>query len=318
MTSFADISHHQGVVDMAKYKAAGHDRIIMKATEGTGFTDPMFKRNWQEAGRLGLKRVAYHFQRAKFDGAKEFDHFYAVVQDAGGMKAGDWLCLDSEDTETPRRAAANAREFTARAVARGVRDGLVYPGRWYGLPNGINAAIFPAGWRKLWLSDYTAGQADSAIELWPGWSRDQVAARQFTDRATVAGVTGWCDYNRVLKDWLTVVDAVSTTDPPEDWMTTPISSENAKRIAEAVWAEPLQGEMNAPERAGQVLVHARVWAALSRDLLPGIASRAVSAQTSLGALLADDGVVNALSDDALKAISSAVSAELAKRLESNG
>ena len=68
----------------------------------------------------------------------------------------------------------------------------------------------------------------------------------------------------------------------------------------------------------KALLHARVWAALSRDLLPGIASRAVSAQTSLGALLADDGVVNALSDDALKAISSAVSAELAKRLESNG
>ncbi len=217
MTSFADISHHQGVVDLAKYKAAGHDRIIMKATEGTGFTDPLFNSNWVEAGRLGLKRTAYHFQRARFNGADEFDHFYAAVQEAGGLRAGDWLCLDTEDTDTPSRGAANAKEFTARAVARGVKEGLVYTGRWYGLPNGIKATIFPTGWRKLWISDYTPGQADTAVELWPGWTRAQVAARQYTDRATVAGVTGRCDYNRVLKDWLTVVDAVSDT--KEDEMT---------------------------------------------------------------------------------------------------
>lgn len=211
MTTFADISHHQGIVDLVKYKAAGHDRIIMKATEGTGFTDPLFNRNWAEAGRLGLKRTAYHFQRARFNGADEFDHFYAAVQEAGGLRAGDWLCLDSEDTDTPSRAAANAKEFTSRAVARGVREGLVYTGRWYAQPNKLTAAVFPTGWRKLWISHYDTSVADGAVLLPTGWTRGQVVARQYTDRATVAGVTGICDYNRVLKDWLTVVDAVSDT-----------------------------------------------------------------------------------------------------------
>jgi lysozyme len=219
MTSFADISHHQGVVDLAKYKAAGHDRIIMKATEGTSFTDSMFTRNWQEAGRLGLKRVAYCYAEAQDNGAADFDHLLDVVNKAGGLKAGDWLCLDVEDVDNGQadynRAQFHVREFTARAVQRGVKDGLLYTGRWYANPAGVDPSDCQPGWRRLWISHYDQSVPDGSILLPTGWTRDQVVARQYTDRATVAGVTGRCDYNRVLKDWLTVVDAVSTPTPEE-------------------------------------------------------------------------------------------------------
>jgi lysozyme len=250
-TNFADISHHQAGVDLDAYKKAGHTRIILKATEGTGFTDPTFAARWKKAGELGLDRVAYHFQRAKFNGADEFDHLYSVVMAAGGLTPRDRLCLDVEDTETPSRAAAGCKEFGARAQARGVTQGLVYTGKWYGQPNGIKATLFPAGWRKLWLSDYTAGQEDAAIELWTGWTRAQVYTRQYTDRASVAGVPGNCDYSHLIKDWLTVVDAVSTT--TEDWfdMATQADLEAAVRkvLNEGTakgqhnWAETEQAEL---------------------------------------------------------------------------
>jgi lysozyme len=210
-TNFADISHHNGTPDLAAYKAAGHERIVIKATEGTGFIDPMFKRNWQLAGKVGLRRVAYHFARAKFNGADEFDFFYKVVQDAGGFGERDSACLDVEDPDTPTRAAAEAREFATRAAAKGVTNGLIYTYNYYGVHEHISPTLFPAGWRHMWMADYTVGQADSDIELGAGWTRDQVVARQYTDKAIVAGI-GSTDYSRLEHEWLTAVDAVSTTE----------------------------------------------------------------------------------------------------------
>ena len=200
--NFADISHHNGSVDLAAYKAAGHDRISMKATEGIGFTDPTFAARWRQAERLGLARVAYHYDRAKFSGADQFDFCLSVVRAAGGLGERDRIMLDTEDTETPSRARASSQAFAARAVARGHLEGLVYTGRWFADPNGITAGIFPPGWRRLILSHYDTAVPDSKIPLPDGWTRDQCVARQFTDRATVAGVAGGCDYNRILIDWL--------------------------------------------------------------------------------------------------------------------
>ena len=212
MIRFADLSHHQNAVDLAAYQAAGHDRVILKATEGTGFVDSTFAFRWRRAGELGLARVAYHYARAKFSGADEFDHLWAVVQAAGGLTERDRVCLDVEDTDTPTRAAANASEFTGRAAGRGVTRGLVYTGRWYAQPNRVTASVFPAGWRQLWLSHYDQSVPDEQILLPAGWTRDQLVARQFTAAAPVVGVGGLCDYSRLLRDWLPSTPPVQEDD----------------------------------------------------------------------------------------------------------
>lgn len=200
MTTFADISHHQSTVDLAAY-ATVHDRVVLKATEGTTYTDPTFAARWRQAGSLNLARVAYHFARNANTGSLEFDHFLSVV-DSAGIGPRDWLCLDTEDTASPGRAVAAAQEFTARAVQRGYANGLVYTGRWYAEPNGLTADAMPPGWRRLWLSDYTTAHSDTGMPLPTGWTRAQVVARQHTSTATVTGITGPCDYSRVLADWL--------------------------------------------------------------------------------------------------------------------
>ena len=226
---YADLSHHQAGVDLQKYRAAGHTRIALKATEGTGFTDPAFAPRWKQAGQLGLARIAYHFARAKFDGADEFAHFWSVVQAAGGLGRNDRLCLDVEDPDTPNRAAANAREFVGAAVAQGIGDGLIYTYNYYATHHAIAPSQFPPGWRQLWLADYTVGQADAVVELGAGWNRGQVAARQYTDKETVAGVPGTCDCSRVLNDWLAVVPTPAPT-PQEDVMTDAQMAELKKYI----------------------------------------------------------------------------------------
>lgn len=205
--TYADLSHHQGSVDLAAYARAGHDRVMLKCTEGTGFLDTTFTARWRQAGTLGLKRGAYHFLRNALPGAEQWAWFISAVRRAGPLQPGDWLCLDSEDPATPGRAVAASQEFTRAATLAGFVDGEVYTGRWYADPNGLTAAVFPVGWRRLWLSDYTPAQ----VALPAGWTQAQLVALQFTDKATVPGIGTPCDYNRVVNDWHTTEDDMALT-----------------------------------------------------------------------------------------------------------
>jgi GH25 family lysozyme M1 (1,4-beta-N-acetylmuramidase) len=233
--SFADLSHHQEDVtaatdvDLAAYARAGHDRVAFKATQGRSFLDPYFASWWRSAGALGLARVAYHFAGAEQSGSAEFDFFLTKVLAAGSFGAHDVLCLDIEDVSSAgaqARADQYCREFTTRAVARGCPAGIVYTGRWYAEPNNIRPDDLSPGWRRLWISDYGPA-ADTAIRLPIGWTRDQIAARQYGSAVHVAGIRTPCDYSRVLTDWLT------TTPTPEDDMS-PDQDATLKRLDTAV------------------------------------------------------------------------------------
>lgn len=217
MTAFADISHYQ-TVDLAAYQRGGYDRICMKATGGAldgtlRFADSTFAARWRQAGQLGLARVAYHFARNNNTGGDEFAWCWSQIQAAGGMTSRDVLCYDQEDNRPGMTvwAAQRAREFTAAAVRAGVTGGWIYSGCWYLNPAGLTAAMLPAGWRQLWISDYTAGQADAAIEVPSGWTRAQIVARQYTDNTSYPGIPAPCDGNRVLREWLETYDM--TMDP---------------------------------------------------------------------------------------------------------
>lgn len=224
MTDFADVSSHQEGADLAAYAAAGHDRILIKATEGTGYTNPFFGLWWAWAGRLGLARGAYHFARpSRSGGAAEADRFAAALKAAGGVGPRDWVCLDAEDPdERDDDAADHAAAFCGRMADHGHPAGLLYTGTWYAGPARLTAAILPAGWRRLHLATYNA-TGDANIPLPPGWAREQVVARQYTSSATQPGIPGRSDRNRVLRDWLPAIDST------EDDMPT------ADEIAAAVW-----------------------------------------------------------------------------------
>jgi lysozyme len=56
-----DVSRWQGEIDWPKLRGQGANFAWIKATDGGDHLDPMFARNWRQAGRAGLKRGAYHF-----------------------------------------------------------------------------------------------------------------------------------------------------------------------------------------------------------------------------------------------------------------
>jgi hypothetical protein len=88
----------------------------------------------------------------------------------------------------------------------------------------------------LWLADYTVGQADTAIEVPPGWSRSQIIARQYSDKASVAGVSGTIDDSRILNEWTTSTPVPPT--PPEDFT---IMDAATKKYFDDKFAEVNQG-----------------------------------------------------------------------------
>lgn len=56
-----DLARFQDSVDWRAVKRAGVSFAFIKATEGGDLLDPKFKSHWRGAGRVGIRRGAYHF-----------------------------------------------------------------------------------------------------------------------------------------------------------------------------------------------------------------------------------------------------------------
>ena len=75
-----DISHHNRNIPWDDLIREGNAFVLMKATEGTGFTDSAFQANWAEAGRRGLVRGAYHVMRYGPDADDQIRQYQSVLR----------------------------------------------------------------------------------------------------------------------------------------------------------------------------------------------------------------------------------------------
>jgi len=77
-----DVSHWQNTIDWSKVAAAGKSFAIIKATESTDYTDPLYATNHMRAKAAGLWTGAYHFAQpslAANDAILEADYFVSVI-----------------------------------------------------------------------------------------------------------------------------------------------------------------------------------------------------------------------------------------------
>lgn len=117
-----DVSHYQSQAtfnDLIHRK--GTRFMALKATEGTGYTDPTFKSRWStlgkklEPGKFDL-RIAYHFLTPG-NGRAQADHFLRTLGIHGKLKPGTRLALDWEaqalgSPATLKAAAARIHQVT--------------------------------------------------------------------------------------------------------------------------------------------------------------------------------------------------------------
>ncbi|MBL7487067.1 GH25 family lysozyme [Frankia sp. AgW1.1] len=211
---FADIASYQAGADLTTYARSGPDRILIKVSQGaSGNPNPYYADWWRTGGSNGLGRGAYHYATTGQTPNAEAANFLSKVQAVGGLGPRDWLCIDAESPSSPTLAhGAYIAAIVTALVGAGYTSGVIYSGVWWLRPAGLTAAMLPPDWRRLHLSDYSS-TPDGSIGLPPGWSRDQVVARQYTSAASQPGIPGPSDRSRVLREWLPTLGGLVLDDP---------------------------------------------------------------------------------------------------------
>lgn len=192
-----DVASWQGQPDWRKVAASGVQFAITKATEGVGYLNPTFARNWLEIRAAGLKRGAYHFAELGVNQPEaEADYFLANVSRVGGLAAGDMLALDLEDKDgSLGRMPEGAVAAWALAWLRYVeRQAGVVPLLYTGAPviseHGLTDPAFAR--YPLWLASYR----ETPPPVPAPWA--SIAIWQHSDKGTVPGIVGNVDLNRFL------------------------------------------------------------------------------------------------------------------------
>lgn len=175
-----DVSHFQGGVNFAQVKASGRDFVVIKATDGIGYTDPLFTANRKAAHAAGLIVGLYHFARAG-DPAAEAAYFLRTI---GAVQPGEFLVLDWE-VPAGNPPAWCQQWLDAVRAATGVAP-LIYMNQ---------SAVNGSNWSNvaktygLWLARYdNAPAAQNAVPYW-----GVPAMKQYSDAGTVLGVSSPCD-----------------------------------------------------------------------------------------------------------------------------
>ena len=155
--------------------------VFIKATEGVSMVDKDFKRNWQDAGRSGLRRGAYHFFRSSKDGKAQARLFIKTVGDLRFKDLPPVL-----DIETIHRGGSmkklneEALKWLETIEGHYGKKPIVYTG-----------SSFARDWLSkritdnypVWIAHYEKDRPD--FDGWTFW--------QFTDKAVVKGVPGPVD-----------------------------------------------------------------------------------------------------------------------------
>jgi len=163
LNAVVDLSHHNGAVDLQAAAADGIVGVIHKASQGTGYQDPLFAENRAKALAAGLHWGAYHFGTGG-DGVAQAEHFLDVVQPGPEVL----LALDLEgNPQGPSMTLDEARAFVTH-----VREAT---GRWPGLYSGHFIkellggqvdAVLANCW--LWLAQY--GATPVVPPTWRYWT----------------------------------------------------------------------------------------------------------------------------------------------------
>ncbi len=202
ITSFAastllgiDVSHNNGPVDWRQVAAGGLAFAYAKATEGTGFVDPLFGTNWAAMKQAGLMRGAYHFFHPAKPVAAQADKFVSVVGHLAGRDLPPMLDLEETVPQnewtgvTKAKRVALALDWLERVEKALGRKPIVYTRSGF-----VQEAFDRAGPLAeyvLWIAHYTSAPAPAIPPGWSAWT-----IWQFTETGRVSGVKGNVDMNR--------------------------------------------------------------------------------------------------------------------------
>lgn len=195
-----DCSHYQGKIDFQKLATNQPpiQFIYFKATQGTGYIDPMLKINASGAQSIGLPFGYYHFATLNTnnivqDAQAEAKYFLSILQSLPKYTLP--LVLDIEDDKgaensnlTPVDILGWINSFFDILKDRGHDNYALYSytqflNKWLSQAHGLGST-------KLWIAQYTSR---SKPTLPAGWK--EFYLWQYSAKGNVKGIVGNVDMN---------------------------------------------------------------------------------------------------------------------------
>jgi MYXO-CTERM domain-containing protein len=191
-----DISsyQHNAPIDWATV-AKNRRFVIVKATEGTGYTNKYWADDVKQARAAGMIVGSYHWLHYTSTGAAQAQHFLSAT---GGIPDGDLPpMLDVEepnDSATPAQRVAHMKEWLDTVEQATGRKPMIYSGSWYwdgylGSPKGYGG-VYPIAW-----ANYNPG-CPSIPDDFPGIDIWQYKG----GTGTTPGISGACDQDKYYGD----------------------------------------------------------------------------------------------------------------------
>lgn len=224
-------------ISWSKVKQAGNSFAVIKASEGSSYTNPWYAKDVAGARSARLVVGAYHYARptsSMSSAVSQARYFASVIGDVrtsgtlppildlettGGLSAGQLVTWAQVFTET-------VRELTGRTPVV-----YTYVSFWSSHMAGTNAFTrFP-----LWLAYYHANVYPPLIG---GWADHTMW--QYTDRARVPGIPGGVDRNRFMgtaAELAALADGTATAPWPVSapGAPSPVRASGAVRSAAVSW-----------------------------------------------------------------------------------
>lgn len=188
-----DVSHFQNDVNWEEIKHANISFVYVKASQGTGYKDPRFDKNWQQAKEAGLYRGAYHFYLSDEDPLGQAHNFIKIVEQLGLNDMPPVLDLE----ELGIKGSIDEKVYQENALTwlKTVEDSLKIKPIIYADPSFcdkyLNNPAF-SGY-SLWLAEY--GVKKPHIPKAWGQKGESWVIWQRTDRGKVEGAIGNVDHD---------------------------------------------------------------------------------------------------------------------------
>jgi lysozyme len=178
-------------VDWSAVRRSGVRFAVIKATEGTFYTNPYFATDRHRAWAAGIGVGGYHYARPAWPASTAVDqanYFLRQLGDTRGtLQLAPILDLEATGGLSAARLTIWVRTFLETVETRTGRAPLLYtyPAYWNNIMNNSSAFMrYP-----LWVASYTGGPGPGALPGgWPKWM-----LWQYTPAGRVSGIVGTVD-----------------------------------------------------------------------------------------------------------------------------
>jgi len=188
MTSpIIDLSHHNPTPDWGRLKAGGVLGVILKATEGSSYTDRTWEERTKAALVAGLAVSSYHFLRPAHSMRPQIDHYLSVIDRL--MPLGARVCLDHEDADV----SVDDLEYCVTYITDQRPDLRIAIYSGHLIKDQLKDRKNPILSEKtdLWIAQYGRSAPTWPEQVWPHWS-----VWQWTDKEKVPGISQPVDGNK--------------------------------------------------------------------------------------------------------------------------